>query len=126
MGAPHVVARFKDFQNSVLLADNLQAAGIDKSLFQIPERLHMTVLMLKLYSERDRKLACEVLDSLATTCKEIIGSKTIQVCIPLLRNMSCWKNQNRIIEFGMMPWLETQLFEVQTLGYHICQKMHGF
>lgn len=74
-----VINQFKKFQDRVLQEDRARAAGIEASIFQKPEHLHMTIVMLKLYSEEKRHIAQETMKSLFSTVQTILAQQPLQV-----------------------------------------------
>jgi hypothetical protein len=51
---------FADFREAALADPAVTAASVRRQDFSAPERLHLTLLMLKLYSNDARRLAAEV------------------------------------------------------------------
>lgn len=67
-----IKTNFQKFKNDVLKDSAM--FGIDESLFQKPEKLHLTVVMLVLLDNQDRVIASELLQD----CKEMIIEPILQ------------------------------------------------
>lgn len=65
-GTQEVKSNFARFKQEIL--SNPDIHGVDESLFQKPEKLHLTILMLVLLDNQDRVIAAEYLQD----CKEIL------------------------------------------------------
>ncbi|GMH37491.1 hypothetical protein BSKO_05364 [Bryopsis sp. KO-2023] len=76
---PGVVARLKTFQEEILKKDNISTSGIEASIFQKPEHLHLTVLMLKLYSEEKRQIAFKTMKSAEKKIQELLNGEDLKV-----------------------------------------------
>lgn len=59
---------FKKFKENVLKTSGFGVRGINEDIFQKSEKLHLTIIMLVLLDEEDRKKAVEALE----TCKREI------------------------------------------------------
>lgn len=59
---------FKKFKEDVLKNFSKGVRGIQEEIFQKAEKLHLTIIMLVLLDEEDRKKASEVLES----CKKYV------------------------------------------------------
>lgn len=62
----HIIMKFNEFKTDVL--NNLNARGVDNTVFQTPSKLHLTLGMLILLDDAERKQAIDALDY----CKEHI------------------------------------------------------
>jgi hypothetical protein len=60
-------------------ADAAEALGIDASIFVAPEQLHLTVVMLKLYSAERRAAAQKLLLGLQPQVQELLAGQALQV-----------------------------------------------
>jgi len=69
----HFIQRFREFKGQVL-GDFNGAGGIDETLFQQPERLHLTLCVIMLLDPRERKSAEGILDSVRPMLKDVISS----------------------------------------------------
>lgn len=67
-----IKANFLKFKHEVLNDHGI--FGLDESLFQKPEKLHLTIVMLALLDNHDRILAAEYLQD----CKEMVTSRLLQ------------------------------------------------
>lgn len=63
-----IKGNFKKFKDEVLSNYSTGVRGLKEDIFQKPEKLHLTLIMLVLLDEEDRKKAAETLE----TCKEQI------------------------------------------------------
>ncbi|XP_032453042.1 activating signal cointegrator 1 complex subunit 1-like [Nasonia vitripennis] len=90
---------FKKFKDEILRNCSTGVRGLKEEIFQKPERLHLTLIMLVLLDEEDRKKAIEVLE----ICKE-------QVVIPTLK-----KNGPITIEFKGVQIMNDDPSEVEVL-----------
>ena len=55
-----VQAAFQDLKGKIMELDNAADAKIDSSIFISEKKLHLTILVLKLYSNKSRDLAAKV------------------------------------------------------------------
>ncbi len=65
------------FYDEILLnhdAENTQ--GFDPSIILAPEKLHLTVLMLKLFSKQELQKAVELLQQCSPKVYDLLGSRT--------------------------------------------------
>jgi len=63
-----IINNFNIFKNNVLEKHSKSIHNIDESVFQIPSKLHMTIGMLKLFDDNEKKQAFDVLND----CKDKI------------------------------------------------------
>lgn len=63
-----IIDKYISFKNDVLEQYNKTTHNIDESLFQKPCKLHLTIGMLKLFDDDDKKQAIDALSD----CKENI------------------------------------------------------
>lgn len=63
-----IMDNYNSFKNDVLENYDKTAYNIDKSLFQTPSKLHLTIGMLKLLDDNEKKQAIDAL----MNCKEKI------------------------------------------------------
>eukprot|EP00803_Ostreobium_quekettii_P003818 evm.model.scf_1223.1 EVM.evm.TU.scf_1223.1 scf_1223:16154-19336(+) len=67
------------FREAVLSAENGGAAGIDKSIFTPGNHLHMTIVMLKLYSDEKRNLARKALEDASRDVKPLLPDAGLMI-----------------------------------------------
>jgi len=63
-----IIDKYISFKNDILEKYNKTTHNIDESLFQNPFKLHLTIGMLKLFDDNEKKHAIDAL----TNCKENI------------------------------------------------------
>ncbi|KAG5309442.1 ASCC1 protein, partial [Acromyrmex insinuator] len=63
-----IIDKYISFKNDILEKYNKTTHNIDESLFQNPSKLHLTIGMLKLFDDNEKKYAIDAL----TNCKENI------------------------------------------------------
>jgi activating signal cointegrator complex subunit 1 len=64
--SPEIQQNFLQFKNDIL--SDSEIYGLDESLFQVPQKLHLTIVTLALLDNEDRCLCAELLQD----CKEMI------------------------------------------------------
>lgn len=64
--SPEIQENFLKFKDEIL--NDSEIFGIDKSLFQVPQKLHLTIATLALLDNEDRSIAAELLQD----CNEMI------------------------------------------------------
>eukprot|EP01023_Acetabularia_acetabulum_P067316 TRINITY_DN9255_c0_g1_i1.p1 TRINITY_DN9255_c0_g1~~TRINITY_DN9255_c0_g1_i1.p1 ORF type:complete len:401 (+),score=67.35 TRINITY_DN9255_c0_g1_i1:85-1203(+) len=82
------IQAFNSFKSAVLSDEDSESYAIEDSIFQAPHHLHLTVCMLKLYSDKRRQQAKEVLDGLKPEIKQIIGKKPLKIQLAQLEYMN--------------------------------------
>lgn len=68
MNKREIIDNYNSFKNNVLEKYDKTTYNIDESLFQTPSKLHLTIGMLKLLDDNEKKQAIEAL----MNCKEKI------------------------------------------------------
>lgn len=61
-----IIDKYISFKNDILKKYNKTTHNIDEFLFQTPSKLHLTIGMLKLFDDNEKKSAVDAL----TNCKE--------------------------------------------------------
>eukprot|EP01025_Chloroclados_australasicus_P064066 TRINITY_DN8512_c2_g1_i2.p1 TRINITY_DN8512_c2_g1~~TRINITY_DN8512_c2_g1_i2.p1 ORF type:complete len:369 (+),score=69.33 TRINITY_DN8512_c2_g1_i2:120-1226(+) len=79
---------FTAFKEAVLSDETAEACSIEDSIFQAPHHLHLTVCMLKLYSDERRLKAKQVLDEVKGEIAQIVGNKPLKVQLATLEYMN--------------------------------------
>lgn len=68
MNHEHIINNFNVFKTEVLTNSGTESRGVKENLFQIGKRLHLTLDVLWLFDDEEKKEATEVL----TSCKKEI------------------------------------------------------
>lgn len=84
---PATAAALRSFKQAALLHPGAAAAGLDASIFTPPPHLHLTVVMLKLYSEDARQRAQRALLSLQEAAAGILAQGGLHVRLQGLKIM---------------------------------------
>ncbi|GAB4816249.1 hypothetical protein N2152v2_003295 [Parachlorella kessleri] len=89
------------FKQQVLAEAGAAAAGIEGSIFMKPAHLHLTLAMLKLYSEDSRQRARQVLHSLAPAVQGILRGEPLTVQLKGLEYMNDDPSQMHVMYLGV-------------------------
>ncbi|WIA35225.1 hypothetical protein OEZ86_003687 [Tetradesmus obliquus] len=81
-------AKLKEFQQQVLAQPGAQEKGFEPSIFVNAASLHLTLLMLKLYSDEARHKAATVLQGLAPQVQALLGGQPLLLQLAGLDHMS--------------------------------------
>lgn len=74
LSSPKIKARFLEFQRQLLTS---KIAGVDESLFQNPDKLHVTIGLLVLLSEDEKSKAASIFQSFYDGAMEIIEEEPL-------------------------------------------------
>ncbi|KAL3154632.1 A-kinase anchor protein 7 isoforms alpha and beta [Trebouxia sp. C0010 RCD-2024] len=81
-------AAFEHFKTSVTQDPRAATAQIEESIFVATKQIHLTVTMLKLYSEQKRHLAKQTLQSLQPIARNMLQQQPLQIQVKGLEYMN--------------------------------------
>ncbi|KAL6748714.1 AKAP7 2'5' RNA ligase-like domain-containing protein [Haematococcus lacustris] len=84
---PALTQSLQELQAGIMQLEGAAAAGLEPSLFTRPERMHLTVVPLKLYSDQQRRHALQVLDECGQQLRELLGEAPLEVQLVGLASM---------------------------------------
>ncbi|KAG2486288.1 hypothetical protein HYH03_014993 [Edaphochlamys debaryana] len=92
LASPAAVRQFEAFRRAVLndpkVCPPSGSSGLDPSVFMAPPHLHLTLAMLKLYSDEARHRAAQVLDSLQPRVAALLEGRPLKVHLQGLEYMN--------------------------------------
>lgn len=91
-----IIDKFHSFKNDVLEKHDKSTHNIDESLFQTPSKLHLTIGMLKLLDDDEKKQAIDAL----MTCKENIIDPILKEAGPInikLQGVACMNDDPTMV-----------------------------
>jgi len=74
---PHIVEKVREFKEKVL-AEYKGVGGIDESIFQDPEKIHLTICVMMLLDQTERHAAEEILLKLKPNISDTIGNGKLE------------------------------------------------
>ncbi|PRW60326.1 activating signal cointegrator 1 complex subunit 1 [Chlorella sorokiniana] len=101
LATPELSAAFESWRDAVLAEPGAAEAGLEASVFMHPQHLHLTIAMLKLYSEEQRDLAKQTLAGLQPRVQQLLGGAPLRVRLQVLEYMNDDPSQMHVMYLGV-------------------------